>query len=179
MAVKTMVDSSSAAQFKFERIGQTLKGYLVASEEFPLNGKLVKKHIFKNEKGLVGVLGSKNLNDKIATLISQFGLGLWVEATYSSSMKTKQPQPMKVFTVAYDEDNREEGGISSQSFPSEETDYVPAEDELAEPDMEEESALSSAKTSGAPTRVTNNPVQVNKEAQARVQSVLNRRTPPR
>lgn len=180
MALKTLLDTSTAAQFKFEKVGQSLKGYLVASEEFPLNGKMVRKHVFDTPKGLVGVLGSTGLNRGIDSIINAHGLGLWVEATYTGQMKTKQPLPMKTFSFSYDEENRVEVGakvsaseeIATEEEAIDEASLAPAEEELVEAEAEEDAPPAK---SAAPTRVNATPAQVDKAAQSRVQSVLSRR----
>lgn len=177
MALKTLIDTSSAAQFKFEKIGTVLKGYLVASEEFALNGKMVRKHVLQTPKGLIGTLGSTGLNRGIDTLINQFGLGLWVEIKFTGTMKTKQPLPMKMFEFGYDENNRVDVGGSEAVIGQEEVveesdaDYAPSEEELVE-EVEAEPAPKAA----APTRLAANPAAVSKEASSRVQNLLSRRS---
>lgn len=175
MALKEIVDTSSAAQYKFEKLGQTLKGHIVASEEFLLNGKMVRKHVFNTSKGLQGVLGSTDLNKKLETLIAQFGLGIWIEATWASNLKTKQPLPMKVYNVKYDDENRVEvaGNAQLTQETQDEEVYAPTEEELAEVESAEIEEV--AQKMAPPSRQTTQPAEVSKAAQSRVQSVLARR----
>lgn len=146
MALRTKLDTRNTTNFKFEKVGQKLQGYYIGTFDEVINGREVKKHVFKTELGLESVLGQTHLTN----LLSGIDKGIFIVATFVGTKKTKQPQPMKLFELQYDEEDTIDAsavvGAASESEESvEESDYSDASEEsseeadyLAEDSMEEE-----------------------------------------
>ncbi len=102
MAFKKKLDIGTTIMVKFEEIGQQLQGYYIGTFEITIKQRLVDKHVFQNEQGLISVLGQTHLT----SLLQGIPVGTMVRATLVGSKKTQQPQPMKLFEVEYDETDR-------------------------------------------------------------------------
>lgn len=97
---------SGATAFKFEKKGDTLKGYFQGVVEKIINDSPAKEHMYKTKTGLMSVLGQAN----ILTQYSNNGVtpGTYVELCYTGDvMKLKGGRTMKIYDVDYDLSNRD------------------------------------------------------------------------
>jgi hypothetical protein len=173
MAFKKKIDIGTAEGVKFEVIGQSLEGYYMGTFDVVIQQRDVKKHVFKTADGLVSVLGQAHLTQ----LLGGIEPGILTRVTYVGTKKTKQPQPMKLFEVEYDEDQREEVGQIQDRAPVEEPaeeeevqeDYAAEDDvpveQLAPPPVRRPAPAPAARPAPAPARTTVSAAQADRAKQ--------------
>lgn len=146
--------------FKFEKIGDTLKGHYQGSK--PEEGKYgpTVKHLFKTTSGLKVVFGNKQLVDRLPLE----KLGVYMEITFTGTQPGKKGNPMKLFQIAVDDDNIAEV-VTEDS-------YGPFDDSANDFDGENDAEVEAiAPAPVAPTRPAARPTAAN---QAKVAALLNR-----
>lgn len=177
MALKNKADFGNTEQFKFEKKGTKLDGYYKGTTDIVIEGRDVKKHVFNTSKGLVSVLGQTHLTQ----LLQDIPLNCRVVATYVDTKVIKKGfNPMKMFELQYDEEEKDPGASLDLSEESIEDEAVEEEyaDEVVEDEVVEEepqqpvrraSTPSSKPTSGA----TRSPLSA--EQKARQNALLGKR----
>lgn len=174
MALKKVIRTDNTDSFKFEKKGQTLKGYYLKTVVKPINGKDCNVHLFQTSKGLVSVLGQHDLSQQLAEIT----LGCYIEATFTGVKNLKGGKTMKLYDVGWDDsDTIDVDSVDTEAGteePAEEeeqdsSDDV-ADDEPAE-DEEEETPMDEVKT--APARsIAAKPGNTN--ASSKVNALLNK-----
>jgi hypothetical protein len=93
---------TSGEQFKFENKGQQLTGYYLGSVDHEGDYGPTKKHLFKTQEGVKVVFGQKHLTD----LLAGETVGVLMRVTFSDTKKGKKGNPMKIYTLDVDPDQR-------------------------------------------------------------------------
>lgn len=148
MAFKKKTDIGQTEGFKFEKLKQSLEGHYIGTFGIIIDNRDVKKHVFSTSKGLISVLGQTHLTQ----LLEGIEVGVLTRVTYVGTKKTKPGrQPMKLFELEYDEEDRIEVGavVDRSQEPSEPAgeeqytdDAAGAEEQYAE--SEEEAPVEAA-----------------------------------
>lgn len=152
----------SAAPFKFDAPGVTLKGYYQGQVKKTINGMPAIEHTYKTSSGLVGVLGQANILRQFET--NGVTPGTYVEITFTGeTMKLKGGRTMKVYDVAFDNEN-------TDSSPE-----APSDEEVADyDDGSEEEEEAPAPIAARPTAPRAPAAAASPERQARIQAMLNK-----
>lgn len=126
MALEKAVRSGNSTGFKFEKRGDTLKGYYLGTTEEAVNGRPTKVHRFTNELGTFSVLGQADLYQQLKR--NNVSPGTYTEISFTGeTMQTgKGKSPMKLYEVAFDRTDIFTGSISDTI---EESDYEEEADE--------------------------------------------------
>lgn len=168
MALQRAVRSDTMDKIKFENKGDSLKGYYIQTTEVTIDGKLVKKHIFKTQKGLAGVLGQADMYQQLKDNNCERS---YVEVTFTgNAKKLKGGRTMKLYEVDFDLSNRWEGDVSTED----ESD--PGSEEETDIGSEDEDTVSfDSNATDRPTRPAKAAQPASAEAQAAVRNVLGKR----
>lgn len=151
MAMKRKADGGNGEQFKFETIGQSLKGIYVGSQEITGQYGPSIKHLFKTEKGLKAVFGQTHL-----TQLLQGEEGKLVEATYVKDKPSKRGRPMKSYTLDIDTDYQ----ASSEELAAYAGDDEPVEDdEDVQPDEVKTEQVKRSVSAAAPSAASRDRVK--------------------
>lgn len=82
--------------FKFEKVGDKIKGTLIEREQVVVEGKPVMLYSLKDDKGEeFKVWGTKMLDQQMKRVLNGQNLGI----LFAEEKKTGKPQPMKVLKV--------------------------------------------------------------------------------
>lgn len=143
MALEKANRTGNAAPFKFEKRGDSLKGYYVKTEAVTINGSAVKQHLFKTATGFVSVLGQA---DMYKQLVDNNCVNNYVEITFSGEVqKLKGGKTMKLYDVAFDRADTLDNSVST---PVDEDVYVDEEEPADE--IEVARATPPARAAAAP-----------------------------
>lgn len=164
MSLIKAIRSSGTKPFKFERKGDTIKGYYLNTTEETINGSPVKKHVFLTPEGSLSVLGQA---DMYSQLTSNNCLKSYVEVTFTGNVqKLKGGKTMKLYDVQYD---------PSQTVDAASIADVSVDDSLVDEDLfgdDGENGPASTPLSPAASRAIKAPTA---EQQAAVQARLSSR----
>ena len=132
MALTKVTREEDATPFKFEKAGDTLKGYYTGTSEIEIDGRPVKKHTFVTTDGLKTVLGQADLYKQLS---GNNCLNFYVEATFTGdAQKLKGGKTMKIYSVAVDKSDKYEGAqiqdSDGEDVDSDIFDAEPAADEV-------------------------------------------------
>jgi hypothetical protein len=181
MAMKKKIDAGTGVQFKFETVGQSLQGYYVGSFEHNGDYGQTQKHLFKNDKGLWTVFGQKHLID----MLNGIEPGILVRVTFAGNRPSKKKgfNPMKLFEIEYDEEDRLDASsvadAASGNEDGAESEYADASDEQETEEEEIQEPVRAAPVSrpapkaAAPARPASN--AISDAARARASALMPRK----
>ena len=158
MALQTANKNISFNSFKFEKEGDTLKGYYQGQTKKQINDKPAIEHTYLTKSGLVSVLGQANIIMQIAN--NNIVRGSYMEITFTGeTLRTKRGGMVKIYDIVFDLDDVSLSGTSN-------------EEALFEDDAESDTAAAAsvAATPVAP-RIAAKPVDAARAA--KIQAALN------
>lgn len=166
MALKKITPTDNAEGFKFEKKGDKIDGYYIKTTEVTIDGRPVKKHIFKTAKGLVSVLGQFQLGQQLAEVPT----GSRVVAVLLGIQKLKAGKTMKLYDVSFDDEDGLDSGTVEAASEAVETELEEVEEDDVSVDSEEEPLDVAPAARATPPKTVAKPPTA--DAQARVQALL-------
>lgn len=175
MARKKVIDLNADTTVSFDKPGQGLDGYYIGAKSVTAKFGVSLLHHFQTESGTVGAWGSKQLDDKLATV--QKGCMTYVRYVKKISVPNGQ---MKVFDVEWDDELSIDVEVpsASTSAPDAPTESSQEEESIDEAEAEAaELEAEAEEVEAPPVRALPpkaKPAAVSPASQQRVQDILNR-----
>lgn len=101
MAFKKVVSGGDAAKYKFEKVGQTLEGYLISKGTITIEDKDVSRYVVKTDNDTVAFLGSHQLNEGLAPIAE----GTRIRVTFLGAKKLAGGRRVNNFDIEYNDED--------------------------------------------------------------------------